>query len=225
MEETDLTEFIKYYMANIMFVFVAIFLLIILGNAYHLLFRNPLYQSSTTIVLAKELRADQTYTQSDLLLNQNLVTTYSKIIKSRDVMEQVIASEMLDYSVSELSSHISVSRVEDTEIIKVTVTDADKSLAKNVANAIIPVFSDKVKKIYNIDNVNIVDSAVESDTPYNINYVKENIIYILAGFVISTGVLFLVYYFDTTVKSVDELEDKLELTVLGVVPKVIDRGQ
>lgn len=223
MEEINLADFLRYYISKLVFVIITVVAIVIIGNVYHILCRVPLYQSNTTIVLAKELKEEQTYTQSDLLLNQNLVATYSQIIKSRNVLEQVIRDEHLEYSVAELSSRVTVSSVEDTEIIKITVSDADAVRAKNVANAIVPVFSEKVKQIYNIDNVNVVESAMEAEQPYNIRYGKENMIYILVGFFASSAVLFMIYYFDTSIKSIEVIEDKFDLTVLGVVP-MVDRG-
>ena len=65
----------------------------------------------------------------------------------------------------------------------------------------------------------VVDEAVEASKPYNINYVKENLIYILVGFVLASAIIFIIYYFDTTIKSSEIVEDKLGLTVIGIVPK------
>ena len=45
----------------------------------------------------------------------------------------------------------------------------------------------------------------------------------MAGLVLSCGLIFIVFYFDTSIKTSEEIENKLGLTVLGVVPKV-ERG-
>ena len=182
-----------------------------------------MYQSSTTIILAKEDKEEDKYTQTDAMLNQKLISTYREIIKSRTVLRQVIKNENLRYSVEELSNCISVTNVEDTEIIKITVSNKDKNHAVRIANAIAPIFKEEVMKIYNINNVSVLDKAIVAKDPYNINYLKENVIYVLIGFVLASGVIFTIFYFDTSVKSTEELEDKLGLTVLGVVPKASRR--
>lgn len=181
--------------------------------------RSPLYESNTTIVLASESKDSATYTQNDLQLNQKLVSTYSQIIKSRKVMQKVIDTEGLDYTVNELSENVTVTSVQDTELIKISVSDRNSVTAMKIANDIVPVFSEEVKRIYKIDNVSVVDEAVEASKPYNINYVKENLIYILVGFVLASAIIFVIYYFDTTIKSSEIVEDKLGLTVIGIVPK------
>lgn len=220
MEEINLMEFFDYYLARVVYVLATIFAFVLLGSIYSLVIKTPLYQSSTTVVLARESDDTQKYTQSDVLLNQNLVPTYSNIIKSRSVLRQVISKEKLDYTTDELSSLITVSSVENTEIIKVTVKNKDRELAKKIANAIVPVFSNKVKGFYNIDNVSVLDTAELASKPCNINYSKELIIYVMLGFILSSGVIFVIYYFDTTIKSTSDIEDKLKLTVLGTVPIV-----
>lgn len=220
MEEINLSEFFRYYLSKIKWVIITILAIVIVGNVYNIITRKPLYESNTTIVLATENKDDEKYTQSDVLLNQNLVSTYSQIIKSRSVINTLIKDEKLKYNYDELSSMINVSSVDDTEIIKISVKSKNKKESLKIADAIVPIFSKEVKRIYNINNVSVVDKASVLSKPCNINYVKENILYILIGFVLSSGVIFLIYYFDTSIKSADEIENKYELTVLGVVPKV-----
>lgn len=71
-----------------------------------------------------------------------------------------------------------------------------------------------------MNNVSVVDKAVESIKPYNVNWLKDNVIYIGLGLVLSCGVIFIMFYFDTTIKTSEEIENKLGLTVMGIVPKV-----
>ncbi len=223
MEEINLSEFINYYLSRMGWVLFTIVIVMIGGNLFNYYTRVPMYQSSTTIILAKEDKEEDKYTQTDAMLNQKLISTYREIIKSRTVLRQVIKNENLKYSVEELSNCISVTNVEDTEIIKITVSNKDKNHAVRIANAIAPIFKEEVMKIYNINNVSVLDKAIVAKDPYNINYLKENVIYVLIGFVLASGVIFTIFYFDTSVKSTEELEDKLGLTVLGVVPKASRR--
>ena len=57
----------------------------------------------------------------------------------------------------------------------------------------------EIVKIYKIENVSIIDKAVEVKTPYNMHLAKEMAIYGLVGLVISCGLIFVLFYFDTTV--------------------------
>ncbi len=219
MEEIDLKELFDYFKSKIVWIIAIVILLIGIGNIYTILTRVPMYQSNTTIVLVSENQTES-YNSTELQMNKNLVSTYSEIIKSRKVLEQVIKNLNLNYGVGELSRNITVSAVTNTEIIRIAVGDPDAALATKIANEIATVFSDEIQKIYKLNNVSIVDKAVDAVKPYNVNYIKDNVIYIAIGLVLSCGIIFINFYFDTTIKTSEEIENKLGLTVMGIVPKV-----
>ena len=217
MEEINLKEVYSYFKSRLLWMLLAIVVIVIIGNVYTILTRVPMYQSNTTIVLVGESKKE--YSQTDSQLNQNLIGTYSEIITSRKVLQQVIDNLKLKMTVDELSQNITTSSVEDTEIIRITVNNEKKKMAAEIANEVADVFSDEIQDIYNLENVAIIDKAEVAKEPYNINYVKDNVIYLMIGVVLSFGVVFVMYYFDTTIKSSEIVEEKLGLTVIGIVPK------
>ena len=217
MEEINLKEVYSYFKSRLLWMILAIVMIVIIGNVYTILTRVPMYQSNTTIVLVGESKKE--YSQTDSQLNQNLIGTYSEIITSRKVLQQVIDNLKLKMTVDELSKNITTSSVEDTEIIRITVNNEKKKMAAEIANEVADVFSDEIQDIYNLENVAIIDKAEVAKEPYNINYVKDNVIYLMIGVVLSFGVVFVMYYFDTTIKSSEIVEEKLGLTVIGIVPK------
>ena len=221
MEEINLKELIDYIKARVVLILFILLFVVVLGSTYSLFFKTPKYRSATTLVLVSDNgEASTQTTQTDVNLNKSLVPTYSEIIKTDAVMKQVIKNLALDYTPAYLKSNVTVSTVNNTEIIKVVVTDPDKSLAADIANEIVKVFSNQIKSIYKLQNVSQIDVAAEAGSPYNINIVKDLVIYILIGLVLSFGLVFVIFYFDTTVKSSDEIENKLGLPVMGVIPKV-----
>lgn len=216
MEEINLMELFSYFKAKIIWILIAIVSVIIVGNVYTLVTREPMYQSNTTIVLVSENK--ENFSQSDLQLNKNLIGTYSEIIKSRKVLTNVINNLELKTTTTALSNNISVVAIENTEIIKITVNDIEATDACRIADEVAKVFAKEIKAIYNLENVEIIDEAIVAEKPYNVNYVKDNVLYVLIGLVLSCGVIFIMFYFDTTIKSSEIVEDKLGLTVLGIVP-------
>lgn len=220
MEEINLEELFYYFRNKISWIIIAIILAIGIGNTFTILTRTPMYKSSTTIVLVNENKDSSTYNTTEQQLNKNLVGTYSEIIKSRMILETVISNLKLDYTSADLASNISVEAVDNTEIIKVSVSDANAKEATSIANEIAKVFMEKIQKIYNLNNVSIIDKAEAAIAPYNVNYVKDNAIYVLIGLALSCGTIFIFFYFDTTIKSSEEIESKLGLNVIGTVPKV-----
>ena len=223
MEEVNIFDFSRYYLSKIFIVIVFAIFAFILGNIYSIKIKTPIYKSDTTVILVSDT-TEQQYSQSELLLNKNLVKTYSNIIKSKKVLNKVIKNLDLDYNYTKLSKMIKVTNVDDTEIIKISVLSPNEEDPAVIANAIVPVFSNEVKRIYGIENVSVLDKATNNHKPYNINVVKDNIIYILIGILLGSALVFTMYYYDTSVKSAEMIEDKLGLTVIGVVPKIERRN-
>ena len=177
MEEINLKEVYTYFKFRILWILIAIVAIVVIGNIYTIITRVPMYQSNTTLVLVGESKKG--YSQSDSVLNQNLIGTYSQIITSRTVLSQVIDNLKLKTTTESLSKNITTSSVEDTEIIKITVNSSKRKEAAKIANEVATVFSKEVQDIYNLENVTIIDKAEIATSPYNINYVKDNIIYLM----------------------------------------------
>ncbi len=221
MEEIDLKDLFDYFKSRISWIIIAVALAVVLGNIYTIFTRVPLFRSSTSLVLVSENGGEnRTYNTSEQQLNKNLVGTYSEIIKSKMIMNEVISNLDLKYTATDLQSQVSVSSVANTELIRISVSDADPKLAAAIADETANVFVKEVNKFYKLNNVTVLDKAEISESAYNVNYIKDNIIYILVGLVISCGVIFVVFYFDTTIKTSEEIEKKLGLTIIGIVPKV-----
>lgn len=226
MEELDLKElfdFVKNKLGLLIIVTVGICLL---GCIYGLFIQKPMYKSYTTVILGGNASNNtSTITQSDIALNKNLVNTYAEIVKSRRVLDQVIKELDLKNSYESLSSKISVTAVNNTEIIKISVDDRSAVTAKNIANVTANYFTKEIVELYNMNNVNILDEAIASENPYNINIVKQIIIYFMLGLIIASGVLFVIFYFDRTIKSVEQVEQKIKLPILGSVEEYNKGGR
>ena len=226
MEEIDLKELFEFIKKKIGLLITITVVICLLGCIYGLFIQKPMYKSYTTIILGgNETTASETITQSDITLNKNLVDTYAEIVKSRRVLEQVIAELDLEETYEELSNKISVSSVNNTEIIKITVVDSNPIEAKNVANVTANFFSKEVVKLYNMNNVNVLDEANEANEPYNINIPKQVIIYFFIGIIIALSILFIIFYFDRTIKSVEQVEQKIKLPILGGVEEYKKGGK
>lgn len=220
MEEINLIEVFSYFKSKLVAILIVVGVILVVGNVYSIFFKTPMYQSNTTVLLVNE----GTNNTTEVQLNKNLVSTYTEIIKSRRVLKQVVENLKLDYSVSELSNMITVEAVGDTQLIRITVKNSSNEEAALIADKIAEVFTVETKKLYHLENVSVVDTAVVNDSAYNINIIKDNIIYLGLGIVLTFGIVFVMYYFDTTIKSSEVVEDKLGLNVIGIIPLERDRG-
>jgi len=215
MEEFNISEFIKYYFSFIGLVIIfALFGAV--GSWYYTdNMQVAMYKSQTSLVLT----STGEITQNDISVNKNLVSTYREIIKSRRILSQVIKNLKLKLNEVELSSKVSVTSTNDTELIVISVVDEDEELACNIANELAEVFIDDIPNIIPINNISLVDEAVVAEKPYNVNVVKQYVIGIGAGFLIGSLIVTIMFYFDDTIKKIEDIEEKVELSVLSTVPK------
>ena len=221
MEEVNIKEFFKYVRKYVLVIALVAITFCSFALIYSVYIKKDMYESNTTLVLTKSTstvdQASGTITQNDILLNQKLVSTYSELIKSKLVLNQVIEKLDLDYKVNELAKLISVDSIENTEILKITVKNEDPKLAKDIANETAKIFSKEIVDIYNINNISIIDKAVLSKNISNNTTIRDSIIAFFGGIFISLIILFIKYYFDDTIKFDDDLEEKINMPILGKI--------
>lgn len=223
MEELDLKELINMFWTRKLQIVIIVAIFLIIGLVYSYLYVSPEYQATTTVILAQSATTtedgQETITSNDLTLNQKLVSTYSTLIKSDNVLDEVIRNLNIDKTASSLKNNITVSSVDDTDLIQISVTDANPELASRIASEVVNVFIEKVANgVYKINNAQVWDEAETPTTPYNINHTRDLIIFIFAGFVVAAIYVLIANMLDTTVKSKDDIEKKLGLTVLTTIP-------
>lgn len=213
MKEIDVQDVLSYFAKKTWVIGSITILTVLIGLFYSIAIKTPMYKSTTSVILA----SNQTITQSDLTLYQKLINTYTKIVTSKNVLNDTIKDLNLKYDYEELRKNVSVNAVTDTEIINIAVVDESAQMAKSISDAIAKNFKDEVVEIYNLTNVSILDRAEIADIPYNHNILKEAIIYFAAGIVLGFGAVFLRFYFDKNIKTKEEVEEKIQLPIMGSV--------
>lgn len=225
MEELDFKELFSIFWNKKVQIILVTLIFATLGAIYTMTLVKPKYTSSTTLVLVQaesskeNSESTESITTTDITLNSKLVSTYSELIKSKNVLRQVISNLNIDLNEEEIRKNIEVKSVSDTELIKISVTDKNAEYAEKLANEIAKVFISKVSEIYNINNVYIVDEAEISIEPSNINHVKDIIIFTFIGMLFAFISVFVANLLDTTVKTTEDIEKKLDIPVLASIPK------
>ena len=222
MEELDLKELLQIFWEKKTQIILIIAIFAVIGVIYSLAFVTPKYQSSTTLLLATNSSSNKTETESitttDVTLNSKLVSTYSKLVESSKIIRKVISNLSLNIDEDVLKKSISVTAVEDTEMIQISVKNTDPVLATKIANETAKVFIENVKEYYGIENVHVVDEAEIPQEPSNVNHTKDVIIFTFIGVVISVMYVLVSNMLDTTIKSEEDIEKISGLTVLSTMP-------
>ena len=119
MEELDLKELINMFWTRKVQILIIVVIFLIIGLVYSYLFVSPEYKATTTVILAQASSTtedgSQTITSNDLTLNQKLVSTYSALIKSDNILSEVIRNLNIDKTEASLKNNITVSSVEEME--------------------------------------------------------------------------------------------------------------
>ena len=116
-----------------------------------------------------------------------------------------------------MSRKISVQSLADTEILKITVTDRDAKLAAHIANSLSEVFNREITRIYKISNVSVIDKANVPINPANSHLARDLVLAMFVSFVGVSAIIFVVFYFDDTLRSVDEIENEIAMPVVAKV--------
>ena len=218
MEEIDLKQLFDMFWSRKIIIFLIILIFIGIGTVYTKFMIKPDYKSVATLVLTKKSTDDKTITQTELTLNQKLVATYSQLVRSDIVLAKVIENLNLQIDLNTLRNRVSVNMVTSTQFIEISVKNENPGTAQLLAKEISNVFIDKVKEIYKMDNISIFDEPKIDTKPYNINYIKNISMFTIIGIAVSIAYVFLVSMLDTSIKSQDEAEKRLELNVLAQIP-------
>lgn len=219
MEEIDIKELLAFIKEKAWIIGVALIASITASIIYIQAIKQPIYKSSTTYVLISDSN-EQGITTSEVTLNEKLIATYKEIIKSRNILEKVINSLKLDMTTQELARTISVEQVSTSSMIKITVSNNDPEAAKKIAETIGNEFSKEIESLYKISNLGLVDKALVPVVASNESNTKELIIINGGALALSLMAIFMLFYFDNTVKDSEQIEEKIELPVLGNVPLV-----
>lgn len=217
MEEIDIGQLLGYFKSKIIYIIFAMSIAFCLSSIYVNRFRVPEYTSYTTVLLNKT-NDNASITTSDLQRDKQLVATYSEIIRSKRVLRTVINNLSLDLEYGALASKVAVGSVTDTSILRISVTDPDSSKAADIANQIAEVFSEEIQEIYKIENISIIDKAEITEVASSTSTMKIIGISTIAGAFISIAIIFVLFYFDTTVKNEEDIERITGLPVIGIVP-------
>ncbi|WP_313427564.1 YveK family protein [Siminovitchia terrae] len=180
---------------------------------------TPIYQSSTQL-LVNQTKSDQTIVNpGEIQTNLQLINTYSVIIKSAAILNQVNEDLDLGMTVSQLDKKITVQSEKDSQVVNITVQDPDPNQAAEIANQIATVFQKEIVDIMNVDNVSILAKAEvgETQSPVKPRPLLNIAIAFIVGLMAGIGIAFLLEYLDNTVKTEQDVEKLLELPVLGAI--------
>lgn len=183
----------------------------------------PNYEATTEILLNSTTRStggDETrLAEREIASNLMLVETYRAVIISPRILETV--ANRSGQKVEELRKQIAVENLEDSQVISITVQNGDSDAAVKIANQVATVFQQEIPKLMNIDNVNVLTPAKTAEQVWPKPFLIGAVAFFVSLIATVGGVL-LRERWDTRLRTEQDIEEYLQLPVLGtvaVIPK------
>lgn len=179
---------------------------------------TPVYQVKAKVFIGKEQTTDPNYNNNDVQMYQKLLKTYSELMTTNDLVENVVNKNDLDINSKEIIKNLVITPSADTQILEVSYKNTDSVLSKDILVAIINEFIKESKEIIPNGTVKVIESPELPESPVSPNK-KQNIgIGILIGLMAGSGIAFLKEYINDTIKSKEQAEKIIELPVIGMIP-------
>lgn len=220
MEETiDLREYFAIIKKRFWIIAIITVVAMVVSGVISFFMLSPVYESKSTLIVNTEKNEEtQMITGDQFSVSQKLAVTYGEIIKSRAVLESVISNLKLDSEYEDLVEKITVSPVKDTQIISISVQDTNPKKARDIANEIPKVFEKEVKRITKANDIQVIDKAILPENPIKPNKMMNVAIAAVLGMMIGLFVVFVLEYLDNKIKTAQDIEKHLGLSVIGVIP-------
>lgn len=218
--EIDLREVVAELWSHGLIIFLVAMVFSILVFLFASFFITPQYTSETRVFILN--RTDQNsgiINTQDLNTSTYLTQDILQLVTCRPVLENVITSLELNMTTRQLEREISVSNPTDTRFIVIKVEDMDPYQAKAIADAVRVASAEQITEIMDIKAVNTVEEASMPISKSSPNTVRDAILGFIVGALAAIIGIGLNFIFNDTIKTPEDIERYLELSVLGIVPK------
>ena len=221
MMEIDVFHLLKILWKRKILIALVAFVTGIVAFAYSSFIVKPEFTSTTRIYVVNRNQGDKPgLTNQDLQAGSYLVKDYREIILSQDVLEKVATDLKLELPPKGLASKIKVTVPVDTRIVSISVTDRAPEEASRIANSLREVAAQKIISVTRVSDVTTLEEARPATSPSSPNIRRNTMVGFLAGAVVMVVTVLLVEILDTRVKRPEEIEDVLQIALLGVVPNL-----
>lgn len=184
---------------------------------------EPVYQAETTLLITGLSSSGEENTSTlsleDIAAGQVLIYEYSAIISSNRVTSAVLSKlNDPDITQDDLRNMMSISAVNDTRIIAITVTHNDPVKAAQIADVLAEEFSQVVVGLYRIENIDIIDRAQVPINPVGPAKMRNTVLAAFAAGMFAVGLVVLLDFLNTKIKTSEDVENHLGLSVIGSIP-------
>ena len=224
-EVIDLTEILSAVRQHLLELIFVTVVAAIIGFAASKFLMTPQYSSSAMMIVNTRQDVNANVTSDQINSATKLVSTYSIIIKSDTVLQQVIDNLGLNLTYAQLNKRVTVAAVDDTQVMKITVQSDSPEWARQVCEQIITVAPDVIKEAVEAGSVKVISNPSLATEPVSPNIKKNTMLAAAVGFVLVIGIIVLQVLLDNKINTEEDVTKYLDMTVLGVIPQYDQGGK
>lgn len=179
---------------------------------------TPKYEANTKLFIGKQQGEDENYNYNDVTMYQNLLGTYAQVIQTKDLVQKAIEKSGYNYKAENVIADMSVTTVTGTQTMEVKYKNTNPAIAQKLLNQITDEFISLSHELVPNGSVKIIETAKLPVAAISPNKKMNIVIAFILGFMISMGLVFLLEYLDNTIKTKEQLENELDIPVVGIIP-------
>lgn len=199
---------------------ICIILALIASFVYYKFFVTPKY-SSTSVIYVNCMNEEQTtidgISEYEIESSRALTTTYMEILCGRTFLSSVSADIGYKYSWKQLASMITISQVNETELLKVNVNALTAEDAYIICKSIVDNAPAKMLAVFKRGTIEVVDEVNMPTSPSAVGIKKIALVGIVLGMLLGLLAAFVLDLFDTKIRSSADLSRRYDITVLGEI--------
>ena len=222
--EIDLKRALMDMVRNAVPILLAAIIGAMLGALVYIRAARPVFSATTSIYVITGQNGRKAVVGNDSLEAGALLTKdYEEIIRSSDVMKQVISDLDLNMDKPGLQSMSTVTVPQDTRLIYISARASDPYLAADIANEVRLAATMEIRKITSIRSIRVVSSAEIPKAPSGMNLKKCAVYGGAAGLLIAVVAVFAISVMNDTIRTSEDVENYLGAGTLCQIPEFPER--
>ncbi len=185
----------------------------------------PIYEAFTTLLITglstdtADVEAASNMSYEDIVAGQSLISEYSAIVNSNRVTSSVLR-ELNDPNMTQedIRKMLHIGAVDNTRIIEISIIHGNPVEAARIADIVAKAFYEEIVGLYRIENVDIIDKAEVPELPISPKKTKNVALSVFAAFVLAVGIILLIEFLNTKIRTSEDVETYLGLNVIGSIP-------
>lgn len=216
--EIDLIELFSFYMTKVWWIVGAFLVGALLAGLITQFAITPKYTATSKMYMVSS-SSQSVVDLTDLNIGQTISSDYVELLKTRPIIEGVIEEQGLEYSYKEMLEMINLSVVNNTRIIQIDATSADKQEAMRIANALAEKGVSELPKLMETPAPHIAEYAIVPVTKSSPSLSKNTMIGALLAMLIMLAVFTVRFLMDDTFKYAEDIEKEFGVMPLTVIPE------